>query len=109
MMALTATASNAQKKKIKTSLSMTDNCVDFVDSTDRENIQLNIAKVSHKLELQNVLKFIIVRANNEGHQMRRHIIFCSKRGTIGLFMKYSNILLKIGKCSICIMHQLLLT
>ena len=83
MLAFTATASNLQRRKIKDSLAMPKRCYELLDSPDRENIQLNVHKISNKLLLTDIFKFLIDKAKNEKENMARYVVFCHCRKTQG--------------------------
>ncbi len=75
LLTITATASEKCRKELTTKLGVAE-IHEFVDTPDRPNIKLHVAKFIGSQPLHEVFDFVISVIENEKHVMPRIMIFC---------------------------------
>ena len=76
MIALTATAGPAQRRKILKSLCFSANSKIIHDSADRLNIKINSKIIPNNQEADKTFKWLFVELHKLGKDLPRHVIFC---------------------------------
>ncbi|XP_052695204.1 uncharacterized protein LOC128173541 [Crassostrea angulata] len=77
VLALTATASPTNRRKIMKSLCFKMNPCVIVDSPDRNNINISVKKVKNNSEVEDSLDFKFSGLKNKGKDFPKHLIFCN--------------------------------
>ncbi|XP_062573982.1 ATP-dependent DNA helicase RecQ-like [Saccostrea cucullata] len=77
VLALTATASPTNRRKIMKNLCFKKNNCIIVDSPDRHNIKISVKKVKNNSEVEDDLEFIFSGLKDKGKDFPKHLIFCN--------------------------------
>eukprot|EP00058_Branchiostoma_floridae_P000817 XP_002586305.1 hypothetical protein BRAFLDRAFT_82911 [Branchiostoma floridae] len=77
LLAVTATASKKQRKKIQKLLTM-EGCVEHVENPDRGNIKLHVSHVPSSKPLATTFDWLLQLVRGEDHRCPRILVFCKK-------------------------------